>query len=1119
MVTEKFSLSLKEVINLSLDEIKKLPEQSRCGMLEIKIGKEIVAGARVIIILRDAKLGIPEILSKEYIIDKRGGIIVAELPLELLKALSEESNIKHIDKPSPLFPDLDDALKWSGAENLISQNLENQNPGFGNLDGNGVLIGILDSGINYLHPDFSHESENGLETIIEGIWRSDELQWNRGQINSALNRDNPQDIVPHLDDPIGHGTLVASCAASTGRGSNYRGVAPKAGLLIAAPNSFGNLETANSNNAYLNALSWFDSKSAELNKPIVINISKGSNAGPRDGSLPFEAYLDALIESNPAMVICKTAGNHANKKHHAQGNAKIDLEDSSHPTILIDQEIRSFELDIWYEAVDHFTLQLIDPNGNSSPQIVETTQNQVLFHFNNENPDNDDINIFLSYESENVTLNGAKHFHLLFNLRNGVNSLIQGQYQIKIIPVEAGLAPSGNYHCWLDWTGFSTRSSMEFLEPHLSSNSTLNAGACAQHPIIVGNWEDDTGLLHENSSKGPTRDGRIGLSILAPGKEIVGADSALDWVYSREAFLQIKTGTSFACPIVAGTVALIYQEAMLLNPNGPLPSHSEIKQRIMDHAWKDEHTGFDLPNANAGAGKLNANSIFNPDFPLQTNDLFISTEPPIALIAEPIKLVVKAIDSFHRLDSNMQGELNIQISNFDRGDQIISRINAPLLNGVFQGLLDLPSEAGHYKINVELNGQNLSKIHFLDVYQKQNSVEFTGPSLVPIGQAYPNNSFRHQFLFFNGNNNRLSGNLKAIAWRNAEGNTTRTGGWLNAKLKYGEFNGDYFNDFEELGDNNLARIQDVFVKDYGQKINKDLYPGALILFELENNFRLRDNNKPFLVELSYNLSLNTVRPNSIQQNSSVTKYLRNFKNNINGNLLSQSFSPSINEPLLLLDNRFQFKDVWLKASHNDSGREIIPISELGNSPDIIVRQNENLIKPSPGDHQEAKLNEDNFIYIRVRNRGGLDAENCQVSIFWTPMVGGLRSGNLMSDNFSFTNQNGQLRSGNSQSINLISKNPDNRFGEAFEQLKFRWQPTRSDLVDRNITEYALVVILNHPEDAPQFPEGGFEAHSKDNNLAFKRVELRVVEINFILVIWQRIWALIERLLRILGLGE
>ena len=209
----------------------------------------------------------------------------------------------------------------------------------------------------------------------------------------------------------------------------------------------------------------------------------------------------------------------------------------------------------------------------------------------------------------------------------------------------------------------------------------------------------------------------------------------------------------------------------------------------------------------------------------------------------------------------------------------------------------------------------------------------------------------------------------------------------------------------------------------------------------------------------------------------------------------------------------------MKASHNDSGREIIPISELGNSPDIIVRQNENLIKPSPGDHQEAKLNEDNFIYIRVRNRGGLDAENCQVSIFWTPMVGGLRSGNLMSDNFSFTNQNGQLRSGNSQSINLISKNPDNRFGEAFEQLKFRWQPTRSDLVDRNITEYALVVILNHPEDAPQFPEGGFEAHSKDNNLAFKRVELRVVEINFILVIWQRIWALIERLLRILGLGE
>lgn len=1117
MKIEKLSLALKEVINLSIDEVKVLPEEKRCGMLILSLGDTKILGARVIIVLKEKDYPMPEGLGKEYIRDKKGNFIIAEAPLQVLQLLTEDSNVKHIDKPGPLYPDLEDGLKWAGAKNVTSENLQAQNIGSGNLDGEGVLIGILDSGINYLHPDFSHDNNGTLETIIECIWKSDELEWSREEINAALASENPQSIVPHLDHTDGHGTLVAACAASTGRGTNYKGVAPKASLLIATPSVWGELESDEASNGYLIALNWMARKAMELSQPIVINISKGSNVGPRDGSLPFEGYLDTLIEENTNLVICKTAGNHGNKKHHAQGNVKSDEDNNRNAIFEITREINSFKLDIWYDEEDSFTLELINPQGDTTPLIIEDNPEPNPIHFQDSNgTDDTSFNVYRYYEPESVTLNNTKHFYLVFNLVNPVNSIPIGQYQIKLRPTEINSAPNGNYHCWLDWTRFSTSSPMEFLPTHLSNSQTLNAGACGQNTIIVGNWEDDSGKINENSSQGPTRDGRDGVTVVAPGSEIVGAAPRRTFDYTREPLLQINSGTSFSCPMVAGIIALIYQESMLLNPDGPLPSFTEIRQRLMNTAWQDGFTGPENPNPISGSGKVNAHSAINPSIPITVNKILVHSEPDAALVGDTIEIVVKSVDQFQRGVADENGNVKIELFNIDKGDNAILSLNTNFENGILRETLSNSLEAGHYKIRAQHLDSGVSDTYILNVYESLNNPVLQGSSLVPLGRTGTANAFNFQYLFVNTQSRRLRGRLAAIAWKSIDNIDSRTAGWLDCKIKYGPFNGDFIQDFSNNPDQNLSFVNTLQETDLKNLIVKGIYPNASIRFNTDHTPFLNSNGRPFLVEISFFHSLKNTKCSPNQRNTATSKSFQQVNNNFSSPPSIEENGQSNSEPLLLLDNRFNFSDIWLKSSSNDTGRQTIPSEDLGNSPDIIIRNDDSLDKVVPENHQSPRLNADNYIYVNVRNRGGLAAENVRVSIFWAPLRGGLRTGNLIADNFTFQDAQNREVNSNIQTITELTAERDNSHGNVFQQLKFKWRVNDNHLLENNDPNYALVVVLDHPDDPIQFPEGGIEAHSIDNNLAFKKLDFGRIQLGLMERIMQRIYALIRRLLDLLG---
>lgn len=201
-----------------------------------------------------------------------------------------------------------------------------------NLLGKDVLIGIIDTGIDYRHQAFKNTDGT---TRIQSIWDQSEQsgvppdsftfgsEYDTDLINKALQSDNPLSIVPSVDTN-GHGTAISSIAAgSPTNDQSFRGVAPEADLVVVK------LKDAKKNlkdlffvpdgllcfqeSDIMLAARYLVTVSIELNKPIVICIALGTSMGGHDGNGPLSSYLDNLAQL-PGIGVSVSAGNEGNKK-------------------------------------------------------------------------------------------------------------------------------------------------------------------------------------------------------------------------------------------------------------------------------------------------------------------------------------------------------------------------------------------------------------------------------------------------------------------------------------------------------------------------------------------------------------------------------------------------------------------------------------------------------------------------------------------------------------------------------------------------------------------------------------------------------------------------------------
>lgn len=215
-----------------------------------------------------------------------GGYAIITLPQEEIKMLAALPQIEYIEKPKRMYFQVNAGKRASCILPLQT--------GETGLFGEGILIGILDSGVDYFHSDF--RNEDGTTRILniwdqtvtsgrppEGFFQGTEFT--RDQINEALaaeSRPFGYNIVSSVDNS-GHGTAVLGIAAGNGNasGGRYTGVAPASDILVVKlglPGERGFPSTTQ----LMQGLEYVIRKAEEHGKPVAVNLSFGNVYGSHE---------------------------------------------------------------------------------------------------------------------------------------------------------------------------------------------------------------------------------------------------------------------------------------------------------------------------------------------------------------------------------------------------------------------------------------------------------------------------------------------------------------------------------------------------------------------------------------------------------------------------------------------------------------------------------------------------------------------------------------------------------------------------------------------------------------------------------------------------------------------
>ena len=538
-----------------------------------------------------------------------GRLMTARCPLPLLSQLLEIPGIERVHVAERCKPNLDNSaldVAVTGLRTLPP-------PSFTGQTGAGVLVGTVDSGIDFTHPDF--KKPDGTTRLIS-IWDQTVpgtfpagFSYGSEWLPAAINAGTATEV-----DDEGHGSHVMGIAAGDGSGTGngkpaftYVGMAPEADL-IAVKTTFGTTDI-------VDGVNYIFQKAAALGKQAVVNLSLGTQEGPHDGTLDMDLMLNAL--TGPGKIIVASAGNAGEDNLHGQLTLSPGTPQAM--TLVVPAYTRNAGLandflifSGWYSGTSQISLTITSPTGIVLGPVATGAnllgQNTVDGYLNIHN-------------GTSAPSNGAHEIYIeLYDAVSQTRVPKNGTWTFNFTPVAIG--GGGRVDMYLFACQIGALGALAKWSQNLAFGGVVGSPGDADSIIAVAahttkdcwtavdansycwNPKPPLNAIASFSSQGPRRDGAQKPDISAPGFGVTSTLSS-EFTTAQTALIApdgvhlIQAGTSMAAPHVTGGTALL-----LARPEWTNATPSAIKARLQSTARSDAFTGA-VPNIVWGSGKLN----------------------------------------------------------------------------------------------------------------------------------------------------------------------------------------------------------------------------------------------------------------------------------------------------------------------------------------------------------------------------------------------------------------------------------------------------------------------------------------------------------------------------------
>lgn len=544
-----------------------------------------------------------------------GNFAILFIQEQYLPAFLAYPQVLYVELSRPIY---ENALTGIASSCLPDYNIiTGRNVNETTLTGKGTVIAILDSGVDYIHPDFRNAdgstrilaywdqslpfihnhfsinnpynlgiifSEEDLNQLLTG---ANNFSFFDSSIPTALG--SASESLSPSEDSSGHGTHIAGICAGNGRVSNGKnqGVAPESSLIVVKLKN----DASSVYSDYANLMMAVDFAvrfTNSLSMPLSINISYGSNDGSHTGNSLLELFMEQ-VSFYGKNIISVATGNEGRTRRHASLNIGSSLTKSSHKKSLsftIAPGERSLYLEIWQVFADDFSYELLAPSGSQSFTFPATPGIYTYMIA--------DTTIYLTINNP-TPYQPFRQYFLSFN--PNTSFITSGTWTLRITSIPTGKIVDGRVQFWLP-SKDATNSATGFTTP--SSDMTFTIPSTASSVISVSGYDSSLDIFASFSGQGFSNTMYTKPDLCAPAVNILST--------APRGGYTIQTGTSMASPFVAGAAALLMQYG-IVQGNDPFLYGEKLKAYL----WKSARAlpAFsEYPNEKIGWGALCVKNTF-----------------------------------------------------------------------------------------------------------------------------------------------------------------------------------------------------------------------------------------------------------------------------------------------------------------------------------------------------------------------------------------------------------------------------------------------------------------------------------------------------------------------------